>query len=152
MNFKLFLESEEQKEYSKDLKQTMKKLPKDHCVLIKGYKIKFEPTNTLKNDSEHIGFIDEEKKIIRIAAPWNYGRNFTLLHEIGHAVWNKKLDEKKKKEWNVLFKKEKNKIKHKSLNQNAEEIFAMCYANFYSKHKILTYNNSKWMKFIDSLS
>lgn len=150
MNFKIFLENLEN--YSADVKQSIKGLPKNHAALIKGYKIKFEPNNTLKNDSGHIGFIDEEKKTIVIAAPWNYGRNFTLLHEIAHAVWKYKVNEEKKKEWKKLFLKEKKKMKHKSLNQNAEEIFAMAYANFYSKHKLLTYNNEKWNDFIKSIS
>lgn len=150
MNFKLFLES---KEYSKDIKNTLAKLPKDHSALIKGYKIEFQPNNTLKGDSEHIGFIDEENKKIRIAAPWNYGRCFTFLHEIAHAVWKYKVSTEKKKEWKELFASEKNKIKTNkdSLNQNAEEIFAMCYANFYAKHKISTYENKKWNEFIKNL-
>lgn len=149
MNFKIFLENLEA--YSKDVRQSIKKLPKKHADLIKGYKIKFEPNNTLKKDKKHVGFIDEEKKTITIAAPWNYGRNFTLLHEIAHAVW-KYLGEEKKKEWKELFLREKKKMKNKSLNQNYEEIFAMAYANFYSKHKLLTYENKSWNKFIKSIS
>jgi hypothetical protein len=150
MNFKIFLENLEN--YSADVKQSIKKLPKDHAALIKGYKIKFEPNNTLKNDAGHIGFIDEEKKTITVAAPWNYGRNFTFLHEIAHAVWKYKVSQEKKKEWTELFLKEKKKMKHESLNQNAEEIFAMAYANFYSKHKLLTYNNEKWNNFVKNIS
>ena len=68
-------------------------------------------------------------------------------------VWSHKLTPKLKKEWAKLLKstkKEMNKkeISKSSLNQGAEEIFAMSYANYYSKHKILTYNHPKWMNFI----
>ena len=50
----------------------------------------------------------------------------------------------------MTSEKEMNKkeISKSSLNQGAEEIFAMSYANYYSKHKILTYNHPKWMNFI----
>jgi hypothetical protein len=145
MNFKIFLENLETN--SKDIRQCIKKLPKKHADLIKDYKIKFEPNNTLKKSNKHVGFIDEEKKTISVAAPWNYSRSFTLLHEIAHAVW-KNLADEQKEEWKKIFLKEKNKMKNKSLNQNYEEIFAMAYANFYSKHKLLTYENKSWNKFI----
>lgn len=150
MNFKLFLESQE---YKDDINKTLGKLPKDHSLLIKKYKIEFQPNNTLRGDSKHIGFIDEENKKIKIAAPWNYCREFTFLHEIAHAVWKYKVPKDKKKEWNELFKSEKHKMRDnkESINQNAEEIFAMCYANFYTKHKISTYKNEKWNKFIKNL-
>lgn len=151
MNFKLFLENSEH--YDSDIKKTLNKLPKKHCDLIKDYKIKFEHKNTLKNDLNHIGFIDEKNKIIKIAAPWNYGRSFTLLHEIAHAVWKYIVTTKQKKEWSEIFEKQKkNMKKHESLDQSAEEIFAMAYANFYSKHKLLTYENKAWNSFISKLS
>ena len=149
MNFKLFLENSEL--YDSDIKKTLNKLPKKHRILIKDYKIKFEPKNTLKNDSNHIGFINEKNKIIRIAAPWNYGRGFTLLHEVAHAVWKYIVTDEQKKEWNKIYKQEKKKIKHESINQSAEEIFAMVYANFYSKHKLMTYKNKIWNSFIEKL-
>ena len=156
MNFKLFLENTE--EYQKDLKNILKNIPKGHAALIKGYKIKFEPTNTLKNDSNHIGFIDEENKKIRIAAPWNYSRCFTVLHEIAHAVYKYKLDKKLKKEWKDIIKSTKEKQKentpekcHSALNQNAEELFCMAYASFYSKHSVNTYDNVNWKKFIEKI-
>jgi hypothetical protein len=60
MNFKIFLENSEN--YSADVKETFKKLPRKHFRLIKDYKVEFEPNNTLEGDSGHIGFIDEEKK------------------------------------------------------------------------------------------
>lgn len=150
MNFKLFLENSEH--YNSDIKKTLNKLPKKHRDLIKNYQIKFEPKNTLKNDSNHIGLIDEKNKIIKIAAPWNYSRSFTLLHEIAHAVWKYVVKEDQKKQWNKIFKEQKKNMKHDSINQSAEEIFAMAYANFYSKHKLLTYDNKAWNFFISKLS
>lgn len=153
MNFKLFLEKTEF--YTQDVKKTLGKIPKDHANLIKNYKIKFEPENTLKNDSNHIGFIDEKNKKIRVAAPWNYSRSFTFLHEIGHAVWKYKLDEKQKKEWAKILKSTKEKQKKNlpkesrdALNQDVEEIFCMAYASKYSKHPIITYTNKDWDSFI----
>lgn len=154
MNFKLFLENTEN--YSKDVKITLKRIPKKHYDLIKKYTIEFEPNNTLKGDSDHIGLIDEKNKKIKIAAPWNFSREFTILHEIAHAVY-RELDKLKKKKWKDIVKKNTNKqIKENpqaknSLKQNAEEIFCHCYANFYAKHKNSTYNNKQWMNFIKSI-
>jgi hypothetical protein len=156
MNFKLFLENTE--EYQKDLKNVLKNIPKSHAALIKGYEIKFEPTNTLKNDSNHIGFIDEENKKIRIAAPWNYSRCFTFLHEIAHAVYKYKLNKNLRKEWADIIKSTKKDQKkslskkcHSSLNQNSEELFCMAYASFYSRHVVSTYDNKSWKKFIEKI-
>jgi hypothetical protein len=156
MQFKLFLENTEF--YTSDVKSTLGKIPKSHADLIKGYKIKFEPENTLKNDSGHIGFIDEENKTIRIAAPWNYSRSFTFLHEIAHAVWKYKLSSKQKKDWKELIKSTKKQQKNEldkesksSLSQNSEELFCMAYATKYSKHKIKSYLNKNWMDFIEKI-
>jgi hypothetical protein len=144
MNFKIFLENSEN--YSADVKETFKKLPRKHFSLIKDYKVEFEPNNTLEGDSGHIGFIDEEKKQIKIAAPWNYGREFTLLHEVGHAVWKYLVNQKKRKEWNEIVKQTKDKQK-----QNDEELFCMAYANYYAKHKIEIHNHENWNKFIKNI-
>lgn len=157
MDFKLFLENME--EYQKDIKNILKNIPKNHANLIKNYKINFEPTNTLKNDSDHIGFIDEENKIIKIAAPWNYSRCFTVLHEVAHAVYKYKLDKKLKKEWNEIVKNTKQKQKQSlpkkcqsAISQNSEELFCMAYASFYSKHSVNTYENKIWRNFIEKIN
>lgn len=144
MEFRLFIEQSES--YMTDVRKTLRKLPKKHRALIRGYKFKFEPDNTLKNDSEHIGFIDEEKKVIRIASPWNYGREYTLLHEIGHAVWKYVMNEKLKKKWGKIVKTTKDKQ-----NQGIEELFSMAYANCYAKNKIEIHSHKKWEKFILAL-
>lgn len=144
MEFRLFLEQSET--YLKDVRKTLRKLPKAHRKLIRGYKFEFQPTNTLKNDGDHIGFVDEEKKKIVVASPWNYGREYTLLHEIGHAVWKYLVDEKRRKKWMQIVEN----TKHKQ-NQGAEELFCMAYANFYAKNKIEIHTHKTWETFIKNL-
>lgn len=149
MDFRLFLENSEET----DIKKTLAQIPASHSRLIRGYKIKFEPGNTLKGDKNHVGFIDEKRKTITIASPWNYSRSFTLLHEVAHAVWKYLMNDQMKKKWQVLVQKYKNQIKAPAdaLNQDSEEIFAMSYASTYAKHKVITYYRPVWVKFIKSL-
>ena len=137
MNFRTFVESKEQDQ----IKKTLGKLPKAHKELVKSYKIKFTPKITLKNDPKHIGSIDDKEIIV--AAPWNYGREFTILHEIGHLIWGELLDKDIKTKWKKIVKKTKNKQ-----NQNSEELFCMAYANYYSKNKITIHDHEEWNKFI----
>ncbi len=140
-----FLEGEEEKE---NVDKMIAKLPKGHQKLLHGYKFRYQKGNTLKGDDGHIGVIFKDK--ITVAAPWNYGREFTTLHEIGHLVWEYLMTPELKKEWEKVFKAEKkNMEKSDSLDQNAEEIFCMCYACNYAKHKLHTYHNPKWMAFIE---
>lgn len=145
MQFKKYIQNEEKK----DIKKTLKKIPKKHFLVVKDYNIEFEPNNSLKGDKAHIGFIDEENKKIVISSPWNYGREYTLLHEIGHAVWKYIVTSEKKKLWKKLIKEEKNK--NNNLSQNSEEIFCMCYAQYYAKNKLVKYENEKLLKFISSI-
>lgn len=142
MNFKKWLITENKN----DIKKTLGKIPRKHYSLIKKYKIKLEPDNTLKNDKDHIGFIDEKNKKIKVAAPWHYGREFTLLHEIAHSVWKYLVSSKNKKKWKKIVKNTKNKQK-----QNDEELFCMAYANYYAKNKIEIHNHEKWNEFIKLL-
>ena len=151
--FKLFLENEEEK----NVKDLISKLPKTHQKLLHGYKIRFTPGNTLKGDDGHVGYIHKDK--IVVAGPWNYSRSFTFLHEVSHLVWEQGMSKEQKSEWEKLFKKYK--VQHQktlakesqsALDQNAEEIFAMSYANYYAKHKILTYDCPEWMEFIKNLT
>jgi hypothetical protein len=150
-NFKTFLENEE-KENVKDM---ISRLPKKHQKLLDGYKIKFTPGNTLHGDDEHIGYIHKNK--IVVAAPWNYGRCFTFLHEVAHLFYEKLMTPNLKKEWSKLVKStvenQKNKLPekcHSALNQGAEEIFCMVYASTYSKHPPVTYLNKDWQHFIQN--
>lgn len=143
-SFKIFLEMEEEE---KNVKKTISKLPKGHQKLLNGYKFKFTPGNTLKNDKEHIGYIYKDK--IVVAAPWNYGREFTTLHEIAHLVYEYKMTKELKKEWESLFEKHKKDLpKSSALDQNSEEIFCMVYAATYAKHPPATYLHDYWQEFI----
>ena len=142
MEFRQFIEN-----YEQDIKETLSKLPKKHQNLVRGYKFKFQPGNTLKGDNDHIGVTDEEKKAITIAAPWNYGREFTFLHEVGHKIWEGLSPEQQNK-WTDIVKKTKMK---KQDRQNAEELFSMSYANHYAKHKHVMFTYPEWEKFIKSI-
>ena len=80
-----------------------------------------------------------------VSAPWNYSRQFTTLHEIGHIIWCRILNEKQKKEWAKISKNKKIKEKDK------EELFCMAYANYYCKHPLLIYKNKDWENFIKKI-
>ncbi len=45
----------------------------------------------------------------------------------------------------------KDDVDKHALKQNSEEVFAMAYANAYSKHKNLTFSNDSWEKFIKQI-
>jgi len=143
LNFYLLLEKI-QSEEQKNINATLKKIPKKHRKLLNGFKIHFSGHNTLEGDKNHIGSIYMDK--IKIAAPWNYGREFTLLHEIAHLLWEKIITDEQKKEWSKVVKKNKHRLK-----QNDEELFCMAYANTYARHKIKVHTNSDWEKFINNL-
>lgn len=136
-------------EYSKEesaVRDTLRRVPIRHKNLFKGYNFKFEKSNTL--DGDHVGEISVKgDKKVRISAPWNYGREFVLLHELAHLVWkeyiqNKELEEK----WRSILKKHPFKQE-----KAAEEAFAHCYANFYSRNKIVGFDNKEREKFIEEL-
>lgn len=143
MKFRQYLSDEEKR----DVRKTLEKIPKGHSDLVKGYEISFQASNTLKGDKGHVGFIDEENKKIIVSSPWNYGREYTLLHEVGHAVWKYALDDGKKKEWKKILAMVKSKNK-KDLDQDDEEIFCMCYAQHYAKNKLCKYDHPRLDKFI----
>ena len=148
MNFIQFFNESEEEE--KNVLATIKNLPKKHQKLLHGYKFKYTPGNTLKGDDQHIGYIHNDK--IVVAAPWNYSREFTTLHEIAHLIYEYVMTTELKKEWEKLFKKEKiNMKKCSALDQNAEEIFCMVYAATYAKHPPKTYMNKNWQNFIKRL-
>ena len=143
MNFKLFYESITPIEKD-DLKETLGKIPKEHRNIIKGYSFFCKSGNTLK-DGEHVGYNDLMNKRIVIATPWNYSREFTLLHEIAHLVWDRfvKPNDKKVKKWNKLVSSTKDKVK-----QNNEELFCHTYANYYVKNKVNNHHHEAWYDFI----
>lgn len=150
--FRTFLESEEED----NVKDIISKLPKSHQKLLKGFKVTFTPGNVLKGDEDHIGYIHKNK--IVVAAPWVSGRSFVFLHETGHLVFEKLVTPKLRKEWSELIKRTKSEhIKNQpkkvesALKQNDEEIFCNSYANFYTKHRLTTYDHPEWMEFIKKL-
>ena len=143
MDFKTyFTEAEE----NQDVTQTLQNLPASHRKLAAGYTIKFQPGNTLKNDKESIGEVDEEKKTITICAPWHYGRQMTLLHEVGHLVWKYIMTDALKEQW----KKAYDAVKHKQ-KQGMEELFCMAYGAAYAKHPPVIHYHKEWIKFIKGL-
>ena len=147
MEFRQYLSDEEKK----DIKSTLEKIPKIHSDLVKDYDISFQPSNTLKGDKGHIGFIDEENKKIIVSSPWNYGREYTLLHEIGHAVWKYVLDGEKKKSWREILNSERKKDNDNELSQNDEEMFCMLYAQNYANNKLVKHENKKLLDFVRSI-
>ena len=143
--FKEFLSESVQQE----VKETLKKLPKSHQALVKGYKFKFESGCTLHGSKENIGMIhlnNNKKKEIHVAAPWNYARSFAMLHEVAHLVYEKYLanNPKLKKKWQEIIKKTKHK-----LNQSAEELWCHAYANHFVKHKVEIHNHPEWEKYME---
>jgi len=145
MTFKQFL-TESEDSYKSEIKQTISKLPAKHAALIKGFKFNFKGGNTLPNDNEHVGCIDTKAKTVTIASPWNYGREFTLLHELAHLVWAT-LEKPIQDKWAKVVKK----TKEDHQNQNPEELFCHAYANTYAKNKIVIHDHEQWEKFIKGL-
>lgn len=149
--FKLFLESEEEK----DVNSLLAKLPKKHQKLMDGFKFTFTPGNTLKGDKEHIGYIHKNKVVV--AAPFHYSRSMVAAHEIAHQVFEKLMTPSLKKAWSSLLKKtmpEQIKAQPKqnqsALKQDDEEIFCMAYGATYVKHSPATYLNPEWQDFINN--
>lgn len=143
MEFRTFLAESE----NSDFQQTLKRLPKSHQKLVKGYSLHFQSGNGLKNDTQHIGVVDPNKKTITIAAPWRYGREMSVLHEVGHLVWQT-LSHSQKEQWKRIVKKTKIE---KEFRQKEEELFCMGYGATYSTHPPTTYHHDEWIKFIKKL-
>jgi hypothetical protein len=148
MEFRQYLN--EGSEGEKDVKKTLGRIPSKHRALVKDYKFVFQPTNCLRGDNKHIGLIDEKNKTITIAAPWNYGREYTLLHEVGHAVWKYVLDDDKRAEWKKLLGPVRKRNK-RDLDQNDEEIFCMAYAQAYAKNGLEKYDHDELVDFVRGL-
>ena len=142
-NFRVWLENKEQV----DVQKTIAKLPKRHQELVRGFEITFEGGNTMKGDGQHIGLVkDSPKKVIVVAAPWNYGREYALLHEIAHLVWATFVTPEMKEHWQQIV----NNTDEKQ-NQNAEELFCMAYANHYANNRIVIHTHDTWDEFISKL-
>lgn len=140
--FRQFMEQTEEQE--KNIKETLAKLPKTHSELIKGYKIKWGCDNVLgAHDDAHVGLLNPNDKSITIAAPWNYGREYTFLHEIAHKVWAKFMTKELIEHWKKIVANTKKKLK-----QNAEELWCMAYANHFAKNKIVVHTHPEWDNFM----
>lgn len=137
IKFRTFLENEEEK----NVKALIAKLPKGHRKLLHGYKIKYTPGNVLNGDDNHIGYIYKDK--IVVAAPWNYGREFTTLHEIAHLVYEYLCDDKWKKAWKEAISKNPKRQK-----QDDEELWCMAYACYFAKHKIKVHDHPAWHEYM----
>ncbi len=142
----MFLEQEE----DKDILKTLSNLPQDHSDLIKGYRVKLVAGNTLDNDDEHIGYMDKSPREIVVASPWNYGREFTLLHEIGHRVYET-LDNKSRQDWAKIVKQVKSNEQNKELNQSDEELFCMIYAQHFTATKLKKFDFPRLLDFIQRI-
>lgn len=128
---------------------SLKKLPKGHRALLKGYKFKFENGVNLKGYPDSIGLIhlgNPDKKLIQVAAPWNYGREFAMLHEVGHRVYEHIMTKELKKKWSKIAKKNKKRVK-----QDDEELFCHAYANTYCNNQVTKHDCPEWTSFIKSL-
>lgn len=146
MRFRDFLESDASMgEEKRDILRTLSKLPPSHRSLIKDFSWKFQGGNTLNGDDQHVGYMDDHEKEIAVAAPWNYGREFTVLHEIAHTIWER-LPDQLKHHWVGIVQRTKHKQR-----QSPEELFCMAYANFYAKNKIVIHDHPEWNQFIKSL-
>ena len=145
IRFKRFLETQEEE---KDIQNTLNKIPDSHAELVRGFTWKFHSGNTLDGDDQHVGYMDDEQQEIAVAGPWNYGREFTILHEIAHKVWEK-LPKQLHQQWvNVVNKIEKN---DEALNQNPEELFCHFYAAYYSKNPPAKFYQKEPFQFIEGL-
>lgn len=144
LSFKTFLKNEGEEE-DQDILKTLSKIPPSHAALVKGYTFKFQGGNTLDDDDDHIGYVQEDPKEIVVAAPWNYGREFTMLHEVGHRVYER-LNDGLKNRWAMIVDHTKNRQK-----QSPEELFCMAYANHYCKNKVVIHDHPAWHHFIERL-
>lgn len=132
-----------------DVAKTIAKIPPHHQILVKGYRFEFEPGNTLKGDKGHVGLImNKPERVIRIAAPWNYGREFTLLHEIAHLVHELYIKGTPlEKEWAAICKATPDRKK----DESPEELFCHGYACHFAKNKIAVHDHPEWHGFMDKI-
>lgn len=128
-----------------DVKESIGKLPKSYQKLVTGYKIVFEIGNTLKGDDGHVGMVvNKPKKLIRVAAPWRFGREFALLHECAHLVYEVYMTPELKKEWSKITKATKDRKE----DESEEELFCHAFAAYYTKFPPAIHDHEEWRKFI----
>jgi hypothetical protein len=128
-----------------DVKKTLEKIPAAHRKLAQEFKLDFESSNTLKGDGDHVGVIQTHPKPqIRVASPWHYGREFVLLHEIAHIVYEKYVRGTEfEKKWIAICKATPNKKK----DEPAEENWCHGYSNYFCKHKVVIHTHPEWERY-----
>ncbi len=151
MRFRLFIENGEADEEKKDIAITLQKIPPSHASLVHGFKWKFHGGNTLNGDDQHVGYMDDGDKEIAIAAPYNYPREITILHEIAHRVWENLPREIQAKWHQVCAHLTERQKQDPSLKQSPEELFCMAYGNTYATTKLVKFDNPLWTQFIQQL-
>lgn len=147
MNFKCFLE-QTGKEENKSVREALKKLPKVYRNLVKGFKFKFLDGSTLNGDSEHVGYMTHKPKVIAVAGPWHYGREFTFFHEIGHLVWEQLVNKENRTKWKKVLNATKDKRQHQGL----EEMWCMAFSNHYVKNKVVIHDHPEWHDFMKKIN
>lgn len=143
MDFKQFFEAKVTEE-DKNIRETLRRLPASHRKLLRGFHYEFETGNTLDHDDNHVGQLDNKKKVITVAAPWVWSREWTFLHEVGHKVYVEILNNKQRKEWEQLSRKHK--------RESSEEAFCMVYSQFYAKNKLTKFDHSDQLAFVRKLT
>lgn len=143
-SFKEFFQDNADEE-KRDVAKLLAKIPKHHAALVNGFHWKFQAGNTLHGDDQHVGYMDPEDKTICVAAPWNYARDFTVLHEIAHRVWEKYMAPypERIQKWQHIVDNTKNRQQ-----QSAEELFSMGYAATYATHPPIIHYHSEWVEFM----
>ncbi len=131
----------------KAVRETINKFPERYRSFLDDYDIRFEPGNTLRDDPGHVGrvFIGGNNNTITIASPWNYGREFTLLHEIAHLIYDRFV---KNTEWERKWKKVY-KLEPGPKREGAEESFCHALAQYYVTTKVSKFDLKPWKKFMD---
>jgi predicted metal-dependent hydrolase len=136
--------------YNEDdyVQKTLKNLPKKYQELLKGYKFLFEPKSTLYGDKDHVGMISNHpEKKVNISASWSTSREFILLHELAHLIFESYVKGTKfEKEWKEIVKNTKDKKK-----ESDDENFCHGFANFYAKYKMVIHTHDTWTKFFEKL-
>lgn len=142
-SFKNFVREDE------EVQKTLARLPKNIQTMLNGFEFRFYASNTLPGDDGHVGMVvSEPKRIIHISAPWRYGRQFTLLHEIAHIVYAKYIkDTPSEKEWAKISLNTKGRKK----DENAEELFCHGFASMYSDYPVPIHDHPEWRKFIHNI-
>ena len=152
-DFRAFFETK----INDECKKSLDKLPKRHQDLLKDYKFKFESGVNLKDYPDSVGVIhlgNPDKKLVQIAAPWRHSREFAMLHEVGHRIFEKLMTSELKKKWTNLVKKIRPLIKKEDSvvgKQDDEEIFAHSYAQYYCHNKMSKFAHKELQNFIKNL-